>query len=153
MEYSNILLYGGVFLAGLVFVLISVFQKRKAQAAAETWQSAPGVILSSHVSRQTRHNTKGGTRVTYRPEVTYQYQIMGTPYTGSSIGFGSGSYGESKANKMIAPYAQGAKVTVHYDPSDPSKAVLETRSYSGGSYLLLGIILWVLGGLSVALMH
>jgi hypothetical protein len=66
-------------------------------------------------------------------------------FNGDQIGFGNGSYGSAKAEKMIAPYQEGAQVNVHYDPADPSKAVLETRDLSSGSMFIYGSIMLSLG--------
>ena len=41
--------------------------------------------------------------------------------------------------------AEGAPVTVHYDPANPAKAVLETKSVGGGNFIALGIILITTG--------
>jgi hypothetical protein len=70
---------------------------------------------------------------------------MGQSFDGNRIGFSSGSYGSAKAEKLIAPYPAGAQVNVFYDPSDPAKAVLETKDLSGSTLTIVGVILLVLG--------
>jgi hypothetical protein len=73
--------------------------------------------------RQSR-TTKGQTTSNYIPQSSYQFQVKDQIFTGDRLGFGSGSYGKGKANKKLTLYPQEAQVTVHYDPDDPSRAVL-----------------------------
>jgi len=48
---------------------------------------------------------------------------------------------------MVARYPVGSRVTVHYDPSDPGAAMLETRPPLGVfGPLLLGLLATVTGG-------
>ena len=142
---TSLLVFIVVALVSIVLIVIGFLQKNKAQKAAETWLPASGVILSSRVETHRSRDSKGRTRVSYRPVVNYQYQVMGQSFNGDQIGFGNGSYGSAKADKLIAPYPQGAQVNVHYDPADPAKAVLETRNLSSGSMFVFGAILLGLG--------
>jgi hypothetical protein len=69
----------------------------------------------------------GGGHYVYYPEVTYEYQVDGTTYTSSKINvimFGSDiSYAQGVLNR----YPIGSTVDVHYNPDNPSDAVLETQ--------------------------
>lgn len=134
-----------VTLAGAALIVVSILQKNKAKKAAETWLPASGTILSSRVETHRSRDSKGNTRVSYRPVVNYQYHVMGQSFDGNRIGFSSGSYGSAKAEKLIASYPEGAQVNVFYDPSDPAKAVLETKDLSGSTLTIVGVILLVLG--------
>jgi hypothetical protein len=151
MDSTTLLIKLAAIAGGIIFIIIGIAQKRKAQKAAETWLAVPGVILSSGVNEHHSRNSKGHTTTTYRPYVSYQYEVMGQPYTGNQIGFGTAGYGHGKAMSIIAAYPQGAPVTVHYDPADPAKAVLETKDVGGGSFVIIGIIFLVVGVLSFLL--
>jgi hypothetical protein len=145
MANTNVLIFGVVLLGGLIFLGLAINQYLKAKKAEKSWLTATGVVLNSGVNVHQSRNSKGQTTRSYIPKVNYQYQVKDQTYNGERLGFGSGSFGESKANKKIALYPQGAQVTVHYDPADPSKAVLETKATDFVKYLVFGIILTVLG--------
>jgi len=151
MDPTTILIKLAAIAGGLIFIFIGIAQKRAAKKAAETWLTVPGVILSSGVNEHRSRNSKGHTTTTYRPYVSYRYEVMGLPYTGNQLGFGTAGYGHGKAMSVIGAYPQGAPVTVHYDPADPSKAVLETKDVGGGSFVVVGIIFLVVGVLAFLL--
>ena len=140
-----VILYSIMILAGLLFIFLAVNQRMKAKRAEETWQTIPGVITNSQIQTHHSRNSKGQSRTSYEPCVNYQYQIMGSSYTGNSIGFGKANYDFNKANSIIAKYPQGATVMVHYNPEDPQKAVLETKASGFATFLAVGIIFLIIG--------
>jgi hypothetical protein len=130
----------------IVFVLIGaalfafgIAQRNKAKAA-QAWPTAPGVILASGLDQHTSYDSDRGSSTTYAPQVQYQYDVMGSTYTGNQLAFGNASYDYRTASKRIAPYPQGAQVTVHYDPANPANAVLETKASGSVILLVLGVI-------------
>ena len=130
---------------GLVFLVVSILQMRKAKAA-EAWPITPGIVLASGLAERRSHNSKTHrTTVTYEPQVEYEYSLMGQKYTGKRIAFGYASYDYGTASGKIAPYPQGAGVQVHYDPADPLKAVLETKAAGGVGLIILAAILIIMG--------
>jgi len=149
MDFSTILIKAIGFVGSAIFLVIAFLQKRKAKKAAETWQTAQGTILTSGIQEKRSRSSKGYTTTTYWPYVTYQYSIMGQVYQGDKLGFGSAGYTRAKAEEVLAPYPQGAPVTVHYDPDDPNKAVLEMREFGAGGLIAAGIIFLVLGVISL----
>ena len=152
MDNSNIIIYVAFLIGGLLFIFLAINQYMKAKKAEKTWLTAPGVVLNSDIQVRQSRSSKGQTTRSYLPQVSYQYQVNDQTYTGDRLGFGSGSYGKGKANKIIAVYPQGAQVTVHYDPADPSKAVLETTATDGVKFIALGIILIVMGAVAISLL-
>ena len=152
MENFNILLYIAFLIGGLIFIGVAINQYMKAKKAEKTWLTAPGVVLNSDIQVRQSRSSRGQTTRSYLPQVSYQYQVKDQTYSGDRLGFGSGSYGKGKANKIIAVYPQGAQVTVHYDPADPSKAVLETTATDGVKFIALGIILIVMGAVAISLL-
>lgn len=145
MGNINIYLYVALILGGLIFIGVAINQVMKARKAEKTWLTVPGIVLNSAIKVNRSRNSKGQTTTNYEPQVSYQYQVKDQTYNGDRLGFGSGRFGKAKADRKIALYPQGAQVSVHYDPADPSKAVLETKAMGGGLNLTLGIILLVLG--------
>lgn len=137
---------GVVFLGvGIAFLLVGIIQGRKAKAA-EAWPTVPGVILSSELHEHRHHNSQTHhTSVTYEPVVTYQYSVMEQPYQGNKIVFGTISSAHNTASRKLAAYPQGAQVAVHYDPADPSKAVLEPKAGGNVMLMIIGVIFMVLG--------
>ena len=68
----------------------------------------------------------------------YEYNVSGQTQSSNDIAFGDyGSSDPSHARSIVNKYPAGSDVTVHFSPSDPSKAVLET-GISGQSFFLPG---------------
>lgn len=139
------ILYIVFIVLGVFFIGMAIMQQLKAKKAEKSWPTAPGVILSSIVGTHLAHSSRGGTTTQYMPEVAYEYQVNEITYKSSSVGFGKSTTSSRKATEIVSRYPQGTAVTVHYDPQDPAKAVLETKAYSFGSNLALGIIIAVMG--------
>ncbi len=130
---------------GMVFLAISLLQMRKAKTA-ESWPTIAGTVLSSELEEHRSHNSKTHTTtVTYTPKVEYQYELLGTKYLGKKISFGSAAYDYNTASGKLAPYPNGAAVTVHYDPSEPSKAVLEPKAAGSTPMIVLAAIFILVG--------
>jgi|AMWB02.1.fsa_nt_gi hypothetical protein len=142
---TNLILGILCIVAGALIILFGLLQARKASTAKARWAEAHGQILESHLQSQRSRSSSGISSTTYSPEVTYEYEVDGQTYTGNRLGFGSGSFSEKKAKAKIAPYPAGAAVTVHYDPAEPSNAVLETVATNKGGALVLGGALIALG--------
>jgi len=145
MENVNLIMLLVLFLGGLFFIALAVIRYSKAKKAAETWLTVTGSVLSSDVTIHRSHSSKGYTTVSYMPKVTYEYQVNGQKYIGDGIGFGNATYGKQKADNIAAAYPQGSQVDIHYNPADPSKAVLEPKSVGGGNLIALGIIMIAVG--------
>ncbi len=107
---------------------------RNARASAD-WPTAQGQITASEIE----HSTDSDGDDVYTPHVSYTYQANGLSYENFTIKFGETSYGdESTALEVLSRYPVGQAVTVHYDPADPDRAVLEA-GVSGGSYIVISI--------------
>ena len=114
---------------------------------SRAWPTAQGSILSSQVDTQ---SSSDGT--TYAPKVTYAYEAGGGHRSGSLVHGGGPVYISSQkyAQAIVDRYPQGAKVSVHYDPRDPSLSVLEPGIHweslllpgVGAGFFLVG--LWVM---------
>jgi hypothetical protein len=88
-----------------------------------------GQIQQAHVQQQS-----------YTKHLQYRYTVAGKEYVGERIKLlgTQSSTSREGIEKLLARYPAGTKVPVHYDPLDPSRAVLET-GYSWGSILFLAL--------------
>ncbi len=132
-----LLIVGGVFLVAGVFLGFSASKQLGHARASSEWPTVSGKVLSSEV-RTKRSRTSGSrkhgsrSRTTYHAEVHYEYTVDGRPYTADRVQFGEyGSDNSSHAREIVARYAEGKQVSVHYDPTQPDLAVLEPGVHGG----------------------
>ena len=145
MDNFNFVLAAIPILVGLVIIGLVLNLNMKAKKAAKNWLTAPGVIISSDLDLQSSRGTGVPTQY-FKPIVSYSYQVGAQSYQGERLDFASRAYrSETKAKQRIAAFQQGAQVTVHYDPVDPSKAVLEPTAAGNGLLIILGIALILTG--------
>lgn len=90
--------------------------------ASRRWPTVPGVVQEDGVER--RQNSYV---ILYKLALRYCYEVGGTSYEGDRVQFGPARVTARELIEGLAKkYPPGAKVDVHYDPNDPSTAVLET---------------------------
>jgi hypothetical protein len=93
-------------------------------------------VVEGSVVRAAIREEPSRTYINRIPEVEYRYVVLGTTYQGNRILFDSGErYAEQEAEKILAGYAQGTTVQVHYDPNDPQESVLEQKARGLGTSL------------------
>jgi hypothetical protein len=115
--------------SGLLTLTFLLSNRRDAMKSAR-WPTAAGTVLSSRsVSRRVFAPGRGNvTMEVWSPLVEFSYRVGGRDYHGARIAFGAAvSGGRALAEATVARYPTGAAVTVHYDPANPSFAVLEPR--------------------------
>lgn len=149
LGYVIPIILGGIFaVLGIVLLVFGLREKKKAKET-ESWPVVDGKIVVSRMDQQTRTERDDGhthTRTVYTPIVEYTYEIGGKTYHGNRIFPGSTlSYDLGTAQGIINRYQPESTAKIHYDPSDPSNAVLETQSKGGKLFLIIGIIFAVLG--------
>ena len=136
------------FLLGVGLAIFGFVQRKKAKTT-ESWPTASGSIVSSRLDQNTRTERRDGhsyTSTSYTPIVEYTYEVGGKTYQGNKVFPGASmSYDHGTAQGIVNRYQPGAAVTVHYDPADPTQAVLETKSKGGNLFLILGAVFAVLG--------
>lgn len=140
---GNVIGGGVTGLIALVFLGISGFQAYTA-ISADSWPVAEGEIVASSVGS---YRDSEGTTM-FEANITYQYMVNDRIYNSERVRVG----GDSSTNirsvpqGMVDRYPVGTRVTVHYNPEDPSSALLETGV---GAF---GLITWIflgLGGLMI----
>lgn len=118
-------------LAGALALGVGLVGATRAASAirATRWPAVPGTILSSEIRRETvfsdihRDGTVSRTSAE-RFYVTYDYVASGVRYTGSRFDALTPA-GADHPHSAQARYPRGAAVTIHVDPTDPTRAVLE----------------------------
>jgi hypothetical protein len=105
-------------------------------------------VLASEVKEHVRHDSDNQTQFSYEPAVEYNYAVGGQTYTSRRIAYGANSFGRDQAQKMIERYPVGSVVTAHYDPANPTEAVLETQAAGSTLFLVLGSVFLALCALS-----
>jgi hypothetical protein len=107
--------------------------------------------LRSRGWRPTRGRILGATTLRLRapigwvssPAVAYEYTVGGETFQSQTIDY-RGSVTLGAAVRAARFYHVGRRVTVYYDPDNPSLAVLEPGGTFGGlvRVLLSGLVLW-----------
>ena len=148
------MLCGGLFalaLGGIGVVLIVQYLRNKQKAqASTTWPSVEGRI-SGHRVRVDEVGDDDSNRVSYVPEVHFEYSVGGIPHQGKRISFGSEPSFSSrkKAEEFLGSYPVESAVSVYYNPEKPQEAVLSQTMRKMPASLIVGIVLIVLGACSL----
>jgi hypothetical protein len=103
---------------------------------SRSWPTAHGKVTVSELTEETRTETEDGrTRETklYGAKIRYRYQVAGVAHESNRVFWADGlkSSGGGGARKLVAKYPIGQDVTVFYQPSDPTVALLEPSTVKG----------------------
>ena len=138
---SLVLVLSGLLLSLICMALVG------ADLRARKWPTAQGKITASTTEREaTGYDSQHHMGHAWVPEIRYAYEVGGTQFHGKRIG--NGIYSSSwrgSANRVANRYPSGTLVTVHYDPSDPTQAVLNTFTLSNVVGLVISLMV-VAGG-------
>ena len=135
---------GLFFIIGLVLILKSIRDKKKAEASS-SWPSAVGTVTESKIIENVSYDEDHYRRTTYRADVHYTYNVIGTPYESKKLAFGATESSSAKsAQEVIARFPVGASVPVYYNPNDPKEAVLIREAKSSRVMMILGIVFMVI---------
>jgi hypothetical protein len=92
-----------------------------------TWPTADGVVVESHVAHaQTRRTRRSRTTVTpfFIPRVIYRFRVEGVEIQGDQLGRSVSSTARAAVDRIVAAYPVDTRVVVHYDPEQPTTAVV-----------------------------
>lgn len=138
-------IFGLVFLLlGVIFLIVGLVAMKRAKAA-QSWPSISGTVDRTDVVQHEDSDSEGNSSVTYEPVVEYSYSVMGQPYTGKRIAFGTNRYNYKKAEEIVTRYQAGSRVNVYYNPEKPKDAVLETVAAGGKLLTILGAVMSAVG--------
>jgi hypothetical protein len=109
------------------------------------WPQTNGKITHSH-------KEAAGNR--YRVLLEYEYTVNSYRYTSNILSFLdlfllfflSGTRSARAANHVTTKYPVDTEVSVHYDPKNPSRAVLETEIWNS-NVVIMAAILAIMGGI------
>jgi hypothetical protein len=131
------------FTLGGVLVLALLWASRREAAQASAWPQIAGRIVSSSVEhyRQRVGGARTGVLTTfYEAVVEYAYSVNGRDYHGTRLSFGGKLAGaQALAEAQAARYPEDSQVMVHYDPMNPSNAVLDIKIAHGGAFTVVAL--------------
>lgn len=130
---------------GAIALVWGGYTFRQARVSA-SWPTVEGTVIQSRLAYVTAadRNTPDGQRARER-DLVYRYVVDGQAYESRLISYSDDAplallWPRIHDERLLERYPRDAVVTVHYDPDDPARAVLETGG--GGQALLI-----LLGGL------
>lgn len=100
-------------------------QAQRFAVASENWPRTAGTVRDASVV--TSRIRRGKTSVTgYRARIDFEYVVAGTAYRGDHLSFCQPpSLEKQAAEARLTPYPIGTRVEIRYDPTDPTRGVLE----------------------------
>jgi hypothetical protein len=134
-------------LGGLMLVAM-LWMARRQVAEASAWPAIGGRVVKSGVEHYRKRvgGAQSGTLATfYEPVVEYSYQVNDCAYHSTQVSFGGKpAASQAIAQAAAARYPAGNLVLVHYDPKNPSNAVLELKVALGAPLLAVAIAFFAL---------
>ena len=134
--------------------LLAISSAQDIDTVAETahWPTTPGTMVASTIASDDIGTYFGRSRnsrmYANRLHLTYVFDVDGRQYTGSRWNALPPSSNQA-THAMLRKYAPGTGVTVHYDPRDPTAAVLDT-SAPIGRWIQLVCALALMAGVWIA---
>jgi len=120
---ANYLLIGTLACIALVadgILLVFIFLARRGASKSARWSSTTGTVTAA--TTEMRRSSNGAS--SSFPVIRFSYQAMGQTYESDRISHGA-EVGGLVAGNTLAKYPVGSQVTVFFDPTTPSEAVLE----------------------------
>lgn len=143
-----LVIFGGLFfLAGCVSLVLVTLWPMYRSFAADRWPTTQGHVLSSRL--ESKSSSKGGS--SYRIDIRYRYTVDGKTlecdqYDGSISRSSMGGWREQR-QAIVKAHPPGKTVTVHYNPADPSDAMLSTALPHGSlAFLWFPALFMGIGG-------
>ena len=88
------------------------------------WPTAPGRIITS---KAVTENSADSSDTMYHADIRYSYIVEGVTYTGNRVRFGEFSTNDRDyVWRTVKRYPVAKEVSVHYNPQEAGKSVLET---------------------------
>jgi Protein of unknown function (DUF3592) len=111
---------------------------------SQQWPRATGRILSV---RADHFLGPGRGEDAWTPDIHYEYTVDNKQFTGNMVLFGGFSWRSTR--NLVAAYKPGQHVTVSYDPSTPSRAVLQPGVHIAQViYSTIGLAAFAIGALT-----
>ena len=131
LNVANRVLAAGLSLVAVWFAVISTAATFKG-FVARRWPTVHGIVQSSRVYASS-YRYRGGRKVAL---IRYAYKIGSDSFTSTRLTFARGLAVSTlfgpPADSVVGARPPGASVLVHYNPTDPTDAVLFPASYLAG---------------------
>jgi hypothetical protein len=129
----NALLIGFGVIAVAIGAALYVAQFRQGLRAnaSKRWPVSSGAVVASALEK----SPDGRWR--YRAAVQYRYRVGAKEYQSNRIFWGGNEGRRKHMESVIAAYPAGCKASVHYDPQNPTEAVLDPTQNIGSKPLVL----------------
>jgi hypothetical protein len=136
-------------LLGLGMAIMGFFKYQEAQESI-SWPRTDGIVKSSSVRNDLDSKQNG-----YTPNVVYEYKVANVTYTSDRMELNTApTNNKSAVRVLVHKYPVGSKVTVYYNPEDPSKALLSPGGISNGlTSIIVGLTLAVGCGIAFFKMY
>ena len=122
--------------------------------AVRRWPSVQGTVKNVALDLVSRGSTSrygdddDDSEPTYRPSISYTYEVDGRRYSGEQIMLGyMPAMSHEDAMDFVRPYRAGRPVKVYFKRSDPGEALLKPRA---NTWVMLGCALAGVAILGVA---
>jgi hypothetical protein len=139
-------------LAGVVGLVVAGWLGPRTLLEADEvadWPTVTGEVVSSHVERRTGRRGSGDS---WHAVIRYRYPVDGEVLEGErwDVAGPRKLPGQAAAEEVVRAFPAGAEVEVHFDPDDPSSAVLaEGGRLHGWLLVAFGLALVAYAGAGV----
>lgn len=105
-------------ITGFVLLVTSVRQLNRA-IDSRKWPTVDGRVIGKDIHPGAAHRLGDSSAV-----LSFRYEVDGHKHVASTFDFG-GRGGRDQGGEVYQSYSPGQRVTVHYDPRQPSRAVIK----------------------------
>jgi hypothetical protein len=138
---------------GIVFIMLGLVGMISAAVStlrafiARGWPTVSGTVIKARVATHKRYRHSR----TYRPMVTYEYQVGTDRFTADTFSYGNwnASWRHDEAQQKVGGYAAGDGVTVHYNPRKPVESILEPQAGIAWQIAIAGLVAIAVGIVSL----
>jgi hypothetical protein len=133
--------FSSLLVGGALLVLGILFSDIPRGIASQGWPTIEGNIILSKVEDKMFKEYEGDYYMDTVAYIRYQYSVNGIPYSSSAVDSTNTPFYSVPTGRR---YPVGKDVVVHYNPTNPSEAVLEpglvlnTRAFEGISFCITG---------------
>src|SRR3569623_562734 len=117
--------------AGTLYFDYSAVKGLVEQHATSSFTPTTGTVEDSQLNVSS--DSEGGS--SYTPVIQYRYWAGGQEYHGAKWRLGMTSNMKSQSTALVNAHPAGSRITIYYDPADPSRAVL-AQGLSGVDFFM-----------------
>lgn len=143
------IIVGIVMVCGGVYLIIRALINLKKAKEVEFWPTTTGKIIKLKLDGLGPKVLGATGLYVYRRYIVsllYTFSVNGQDYVGKNFFFGSDITVTQDVEKICDQFKEGDEVTVHYNKSDPSDAVLLTKNpLKKHGDLFMGIVVVIVG--------